>query len=217
MAQIFPKWTNAFPTAFAGGSFILALALVGLVWYYGSPWYTDVGYRPEQPLPFSHKLHAGDLGVDCRYCHNTVELSAHANVPPTRTCLNCHRLILPESKKLLLVRESWSEKKPIGWIRVHKSPDYCYFNHSAHLYAGIGCSDCHGPVANMEIVALTEPLSMSWCLDCHRRPEPHLRPRTELTNTLWIPPPEDQQAAFASRVIREKNIAPPEECSGCHR
>lgn len=217
MAQIFPKWANRLPALFVGGAGFLTVAVVGFFWYYGSPWYTDVGYRPRQPIAYSHKLHAGDLGLDCRYCHNYVEMSAVSNVPPTQTCMNCHKLILPESERLLLVRESWAAKDPLKWIRVHKTPDYCYFNHSAHLYAGIGCSDCHGDVAGMIIVQQMEPLSMSWCLDCHRNPDMHFRERTELTNTKWNPPPKVQQLEFAARIKKEKMPAPPEDCSGCHR
>jgi len=184
VAQIFPEWTNKLQTYAAVVAVVLFLAVIGFFWYYGSPKYTDVGYRPVQPVPYSHKLHAGDLGLDCRYCHNTVEYSAVANVPPTQTCMNCHKLILTESEKLLLVRESWATK-------------------------------CHGNVRRMEEVTQMEPLSMGWCLDCHRNPGPNLRPHEELTNMEWTPPPD--QAAFAERVIREKKIEPPVDCSGCHR
>jgi len=217
LAQIFPKWTNQVQTYIAFGVFFLTVVVVGFFWYYGSPWYTDVGYRPTQPVPYSHKLHAGDLGIDCRYCHSLAEKSAHANVPPTQTCINCHKLILTESEKLLPVRESSAEKKPIEWVRVHKVADYCYFDHSAHLHAGVGCYSCHGNVAEMEIVQQLQPLSMSWCLDCHRDPDMHLRPRGELTNMFWTPPAKDEQLKFAGQVKKEKNTDPPEDCSGCHR
>jgi hypothetical protein len=215
VAQIFPEWTNKIQTYAAIVGVAVIVGAIGFFWYYGSPEYTDVGYRPKQPLPYSHKLHAGDLGLDCRYCHSTVEKSPHANVPPTQTCMNCHTLILQESEKLLPVRESWSEKIPIKWVRVHKLPEYAYFNHSAHLAAGVGCVSCHGNVAEMVEVMQVEPLSMGWCLDCHRNPGPHLRPREELTNMKWTPP--DDHEEFARRVIEEKDISPPEDCSGCHR
>jgi hypothetical protein len=217
VAQIFPKWTNKLPTVFTSGTGFLLVTFIGFVWYYGSPWYTDVGYRPKQPIPYSHKLHAHDLGLDCRYCHNSVESSSHANIPPTQTCMNCHRLILTESERLLPVRESWGKKQPIPWIRVHNTPDYCYFNHSAHLFAGIGCSSCHGNVAEMPVVTQRKPLSMSWCLECHRNPDMHLRHRTELTDMNWKPLPEQEQTQFAERIKKEKNISPPVDCSGCHR
>lgn len=215
MAQIFPRWTNHLPPLVAGGTGFLLVAVVGGFWYYGSPKYTDVGYRPAQPVPYSHKLHAGDLGIDCRYCHTSVEKSAKANIPATSTCMNCHKLILPESEKLLPVRESYAAGVPIQWVKVHKLPDYAYFNHSAHINAGVGCISCHGNVAQMEKVMLTQPLSMSWCLDCHRNPEPHLRPVSEVTNMNWISPAD--QAEFAARIRAEKNINPPEDCSACHR
>jgi len=215
VAQIFPEWANKMQTYAAIASVLIAAFVVGFFWYYGSPKYTDVGYRPKQPVAYSHKLHAGDLGLDCRYCHSTVELSPHANVPPTQTCMNCHKLILPESQKLLPVRESWATQMPIKWVRIHKIPDYAYFNHSAHLNAGVGCITCHGNVAEMVEVRQVQPLSMGWCLDCHRNPGPSLRPHEELTNMKWAPPAD--QAAFSERVIREKNIKPPVDCSGCHR
>jgi hypothetical protein len=215
LAQIFPKWTNHLPTIGAAGSALAALAVIGFFWYYGSPKYTDVGYRPKQPVAYSHKLHAGDLGIDCRYCHTNVERSPHANVPATRTCMNCHKLILPESEKLLLVRESYATEKPIEWVRVHKVADYAYFDHSAHLRAGVGCTSCHGNVAEMVEVMQVQPLSMGWCLDCHRDPGPHLRPVEEVTNMKWTP--GDDHDDFVTRTIQEKNIDPPEYCAGCHR
>jgi hypothetical protein len=215
LAQIFPEWTNRLPNIILAGVIIALVAVVGFFWYYGSPSYTDVGYQPRQPVPYSHKLHADDLGLDCRYCHNLVEKSPHANIPPTQTCMNCHKLIATDSKKLLPVRESWSEQKPIEWVRVHKVADYAYFHHGAHLRAGIGCASCHGNVAQMEVVHQVQPLSMGWCLDCHRNPDMHLRPREELTNMSWLPPSD--QLEYAKRIKKEKNIDPPVECSGCHR
>jgi hypothetical protein len=215
VAQIFPEWTNKVQTYGAIVAVFVIASVIGFFWYYGSPEYTDVGYRPAQPVPYSHKLHAGDLGIDCRYCHSTVEESPHANLPPTQTCMNCHKLILTESERLLPVRESWAVQVPIKWVRVHNLPDYAYFNHSAHLSAGVGCLSCHGNVAEMIEVAQVEPLSMGWCLNCHRDPGSHLRPREELTNMKWTPP--ENQIEFAERVIREKNLNPPVDCSGCHR
>ncbi len=215
MAQIFPEWSNKFPALTVAGAILALFVVVWFFWYYGSPVYLEVGYRPDQPVPYSHKLHVGELGLDCRYCHSTVENSAHANVPPTQTCMNCHTLILTESEKLLPVRESWATGQPIPWVRVHNLPDYAYFNHAAHLNAGIGCASCHGRVDQMEKVMQVEELSMGWCLDCHRNPEDHIRPRDELTNMGWMPPKD--QAEFARRVIEEKQISPPEDCSGCHR
>lgn len=215
MAQIFPEWTNKLPLAVAVGALVLISGIVGFFWYYGSPKYIDAGYRPKQPVAYSHKLHAGDLGIDCRYCHNYVEVSQEANVPPTQTCMNCHTLVKPESEKLQLVRESFVTGKPLEWIRVHKLPEYAYFDHSAHLRAGVGCASCHGNIAEMEKVMQVQPLSMGWCLDCHRNPDMHLRPKSEITNMYWQPPAN--QLEFAARVKKERKIAPPENCSACHR
>ncbi|HKJ67664.1 MAG TPA: cytochrome c3 family protein [bacterium] len=215
MAQIFPEWTNRVPLYLTVGAILAASFLIILLWYFGSPKYTDVGYRPEQPVPYSHKLHAGDLGIDCRYCHSDVEKSPVANVPPTQTCMNCHQLILPESENLAPVRRSWETGEPIEWVRVHMLPNYAYFNHSAHVTAGVGCESCHGNVANMEVVEQQKTLSMGWCLDCHRNPEKSLRPLSEVTTMGWTPP--ENQMEFASRMMRERNINPPTDCSGCHR
>ncbi len=215
MAQIFPRWTNRIPLFLTAGSVVAAVVLIVFLWYYGSPKYTDVGYRPTQPVPYSHKLHAGDLGIDCRYCHTNVEKSGAANIPPTQTCMNCHNIILPESEKLAPVRESWETGEPVRWVRVHMLPGYAYFNHSAHVTAGVGCESCHGNVARMEKVEQVETLSMGWCLDCHRNPEKELRPLDEVT-TMGRTPPENQME-FATRIMEERNINPPTDCSGCHR
>ena len=215
MAQIFPKWTNQLPIVFVVLVVFLGAGSIGFFWYYGSPDYTDVGYRPTQPIDYSHKVHAGDLGIDCRYCHTTVEISASANVPPTQTCMNCHTLVKPESEKMAPLLASWQTGKPIEWIRVHMLPDYAYFNHSAHISVGVGCASCHGNVDEMEKVMQVESLSMSWCLDCHKNPNEHLRPISEVTNMKWETP--QNQLEFAAKVIKEKNITPPVDCSGCHR
>ena len=215
MAQLFPKWTIHLPTFVAGGGGLLSVLVVGGIWYYFSPKYTDVGYQPKQPVSYSHKLHAGDLGIDCRYCHSSIERSPKANIPSTATCMNCHKIILPESEKLLPVRESFATGRPIQWTKVHKLPDYVYFNHMAHLNAGVGCASCHGNVAEMEVVQQKQPLSMSWCLDCHRNPDNTLRPVNEIANMKWSPP--QNQAEFAARARKERNINPPTDCSACHR
>ena len=215
MTQIFPEWTNKVPIYLGIGVVLACVCATVFIWYYFSPEYTDVGYRPKQPVDYSHKLHAGDLGMDCRYCHSAVEYSDVANVPPTQTCMNCHKLIKPDSEKLLPVRRSWETGQPIEWIRVHNIPDFSYFSHRAHLRAGVGCASCHGNVAQMEIVTQKKPLSMSWCLDCHRNPDMHLRPQSEITNMKWIPPSDQSDFARESKI--ENNIDPPVDCSGCHR
>jgi hypothetical protein len=198
------------------GVFVIGIAfLVFFFWYWGSPKFTDVGYRPAQPVKYSHKLHAGDLGMDCRYCHSQIEQSRHANIPSTQTCMNCHKQVGLDNPNLRPVRESWDTGKPIEWVRVHKLPDYAYFNHAAHLRAGVGCIECHGNVRQMDVVEQVKPLSMSWCLDCHRNPDSRLRPLSELTNMEWTPPPD--HAEFVKRFKAERNINPPEDCSACHR
>ena len=130
----------------------------------------DVGYRPQQPVPFSHKLHTGDLQSSCQYCHAGVEMSAHSPVPSTQTCMNCHTAVKPESPRLARVRESIETGSPIEWVRIHKVPDYAHFNHSRHIRAQIDCKSCHGPVESMGVISQYKPLSMGWCLDCHRNP-----------------------------------------------
>ena len=218
MAQIFPRWSNRLPLAIAAVVPLLVASLGGALWYWGSPKFTDVGYRPEQPVPFSHKLHAGEMGMDCRYCHNTVEKAAMAAVPPTSTCMNCHVNVLPESAKLARVRESAKNDVPIKWVRVHMLPDYAYFNHSVHLAAGVGCSSCHGRIDQMPVVAQAKPLSMGWCLECHRAPEGNLRPVSEITNMAWDPTTANYHADEDPKRIRKvKDLHPPEHCSGCHR
>ena len=215
MAQILPEWTNRLPLITLILVLVVSSAVVGGIWYYGSPQYTDVGYRPVQPVPFSHNLHVGDLGMDCRYCHTSVEYSAYANVPPVATCMNCHKVVKPNSEKLAAIRQSVADSVPIQWVRVTQLPGYAYFDHSAHINAGVGCITCHGNVAAMEEVTLSEPFSMGWCLDCHRAPERYLRPVEEVTN-MWYEPPPDQEA-LGRRIVAEKKLNPPEDCSACHR
>jgi hypothetical protein len=154
--------------------------------------------------------------MDCRYCHNTVERAAHAAIPPTGTCMQCHqKLVLPESVKLAKVRISYATGKPMPWVKVHLLPDYAYFNHSVHIAAGVGCASCHGRIDQMKVVYQNEPLSMGWCLECHRNPEPNLRPRDEVTNMAYDPvaagydPNTDPE--------RTRRVNPPLHCSGCHR
>lgn len=215
MAVIFPRWTNAVPLITA-----VSVALGGVfvafgVWYWFSPRYTDVGYQPVQPVEFSHKLHAGDLGMDCRYCHNTVERGRQAAVPPTKTCMNCHTIVRATSEKLAKVRESYQTGMPIEWVRVHMLPDYTFFDHASHLAAGVGCVSCHGRIDQMARVTQEQPLSMSWCLDCHRNPSPAIRPPDKLTAMDWDP----IEAGYdpSKDPARTRPLAPPTDCSGCHR
>jgi hypothetical protein len=215
LAQIFPKWTLRIPLYAALGLPLAAATAVGAVWYWGSPRFTDVGYRPRQPVAYSHELHVGTLGLDCRYCHATVERSAVANVPPTQVCMNCHFVIKPDSPLVQPVRESFDQSRPLRWVRVHNLPDYAYFQHAAHVRAGVGCVSCHGRIDRMPVVTQAQPLSMGWCLDCHRDPASSLRPADAVTDMEWFPPRDQEE--WAAQTIREKSIAPPEDCSGCHR
>ena len=215
MAQIFPEWTNKLPVAILVAILLGGTAVVAGIWYFGSPSHTDVGYRPDQPVAYSHKLHAGDLGIDCRYCHVSVESSPVASLPTTQTCMNCHTLIGADNDKLNAVRESWVNGDPIEWVRVHKLPDFAYFDHSLHLRAGVGCESCHGRVDQMDKVTQREPLSMGWCLDCHRNPTQHLRPASEITNMTWEPGPN--QILSAHEAITDSSVSPPLDCTGCHR
>lgn len=212
---VFPKWTNALRPALAIGAGAALVYVVFVVAYGASPKTTDVGYQPVQPVAYQHAMHAGELGMDCRYCHDTVEQAARAAIPPTQTCMNCHKLINPDSDKLLLVRESYATGMPIAWVRVHDLPDYVYFDHSAHLRAGVGCASCHGRVDKMDVVYQVETLAMGWCLDCHRDPEPHLRPREAVTQMAWVPTEASQTLGRRLRELYDVN--PKDDCSVCHR
>ncbi len=192
------------------------LALAGL-YYYGPPEYTRVGYAPIQPVRFSHEQHAGQLGMSCLYCHTGAEESSVAKIPSTQTCMNCHQTIKPDSPLLEPVRVSWTSGDPIPWVRVHLTPDYVYFNHAVHVRRGIGCVSCHGKVNEMPVMVHEKPLSMGWCLDCHRHPEDYLRPPSEATNFGWAPPLGLAQRQFGSLIKKEARIHAPEQCSGCHR
>lgn len=207
---------------------IIGPAYAGLIVLYGfSPLATDVGYAPQQPIPYSHALHVGQLGMDCRYCHITVESTAHASIPPTQTCINCHSSaygIRRDSPALQPLLEAFygvggrpeTAGLPIPWVRVHDLPDYVYFDHSAHVNRGVGCVECHGRVDRMEVVYQAKPLSMGWCLECHRDPAPRLRPLSEITNMSWVSPGGD----LGSRLMQEYNIRSVQylqSCSLCHR
>jgi hypothetical protein len=211
--QVFPRALNLLPLLvampLAGGG---AAATFGL-WYYASPKNLQVGYAPEQPIPYSHKLHVDELGIDCRYCHANVERSQEAMIPPTQTCRGCHAIIPAklDSPKLAPLRASWASGDPVAWLRVHKLPDHVFFDHSVHLAAGVGCVTCHGRIDQMEVVRLDKPISMGWCLECHRDHVPHLRPRSEITNMTWQPSEGDATA------LAQADLHPPEHCSGCHR
>ncbi|EDM75333.1 hypothetical protein PPSIR1_01117 [Plesiocystis pacifica SIR-1] len=220
MPAIFPRWTNKLIPLLGVGCPLLVASTIFSIWYWFSPYYTDAGYQPKQPVPFSHALHAGDMGLDCRYCHNTVERSPHAAIPPSATCMNCHSQVKTDSPRLALVRASYENGDSIPWVRVHQLPDYAYFDHRPHVAAGVGCASCHGRIDGMTVVEMNKPLSMGWCLDCHREPEPHLRPLDQVTNMHW----DDAEFAEAKAAYnyqedpeRTRMPNPPMHCSGCHR
>lgn len=215
MAVIFPRWTNHLPTAVGIGVPVAFVGVCFAIWYWWSPEYTDVGYAPVQPVSFSHRRHAGDLGLDCRYCHYTAEVSAYAAIPPTHVCMNCHTQVRPDNgRRLAAVDESAETGNPIEWVRVHLLPDYAFFDHSAHLAAGVGCVECHGRIDQMEVVTQREPLSMGWCMSCHRDPGGAIRPAgVAVTQMDWVAP--EGHDLLVARTGRTVN--PPTHCSGCHR
>lgn len=219
---VFPPWANLLlPAALIIGA-VAPLYVVYVVAYGFSPLTKDVGYRPQQPVPFSHALHAGDLGMDCRYCHNTVEHTARASVPATQTCMGCHTQIHAGSPNLDPLWKSYEEGVPVQWVRVHDLPDFSYFDHSAHVTRGVSCVECHGRIDRMEVVHQQEALSMSWCLECHRNPDPVLRNPADVTNLAW----DFDATPDAQRMTREEfgaqwrefhKIQPSQDCSACHR
>jgi menaquinone reductase, multiheme cytochrome c subunit len=221
---VFPKWSNMLlPTALILGP-IVPLYVVLVVAYGFSPWTTDVGYKPIQPIPYSHELHVGQLGIDCRYCHNTVEFSAKASVPPTQTCMNCHAQIHRESPNLVELWRSFEQGTPVMWTRVHDLPDFTYFDHSAHVARGVSCVECHGRVDRMVEVQTVAPLSMAWCLDCHRYPEGRVRDPNLVTQLGWSfqtdPVAQSRFAnaeAYHAHWFKQNNLMPSQDCSACHR
>lgn len=191
-----------------------------------SPETTNVGYTPQQPVPFSHKLHAGELRMDCRYCHNTVEKAAHAAVPPTQTCINCHApsssdgavrytAVHANSEKLAPIHESYASGLPVEWERVHDLPDYVYFDHASHISAGVGCVSCHGRIDQMEVVGQVETMSMKWCLECHRNPGPHIRSLDRITAMDLVP--EYDLSSITETLDTHQEIEANQNCSTCHR
>ncbi|MES2709544.1 MAG: cytochrome c3 family protein [Verrucomicrobiota bacterium] len=218
MANTFPRWTNTLPL-----KLLVCIAFIGLgvsagVAYYFTQSYTRVGYQPSQPIPFSHQIHAGQLGMDCRYCHSFVEQSGAANVPSSDTCYRCHQHVLPNSPLLEPLRESVATGKPLEWVKVHKTPDYAYFNHSVHVDSGVSCVSCHGKINEMPVVFHHESQSMSWCLDCHREPEKHLRPLDKVTDLNWTAKSAGlDQTEMGLKLKQAWQIEPPTNCAGCHR
>ena len=216
MSDIFPKWTNWLPLKIAVGAALVGTAVTAGSWYYLTPKYSNVGYQPVQPVAFSHAIHAGQLGVDCRYCHSAVDKSWYSNIPTAGLCMNCHNQVLKDDPKLALVRESAATGKPIPWVQIHKVPDYVYFNHSVHVGRGISCVECHGRIDKMDEVHQVQPLSMTFCLDCHRHPENHLRPPDKITDLGWSVD-EKTQKQNGEKFKHDWNVQSSQNCSACHR
>jgi hypothetical protein len=217
MPQLFPPNSNSFVrwTALAGTVFLVLLVTALTVFARTSN--NRVGVPVEQPVDFSHGLHAGSLGLDCRYCHSTVETSSFATIPSTETCMTCHSQVRVGAPQLAVVQESWDSGRPIAWNRVHDMPDFVYFDHSIHVNKGVGCSTCHGAVDQMAGMWKNEPMTMGWCLECHREPQQYLRPRSEVLNMDYIRP--DNQLELGRALVEAYHINTEKlpQCWTCHR
>lgn len=221
MPAIFTRTTDARVRQAAVG-LVVGAGLVVVGWYYYAlPSYTRVGYAPGQPVPFSHVQHVGQLGLDCTYCHTHVFESPHANVPASQTCMNCHNKekanVKGNSPLLQPVYQSYKTGLPVGWKRVHKLPEYAYFNHAVHVNKGVSCAACHGAVNEMPVVRHDQPLSMGWCLRCHDAPEKHLRPVGEVTNLTWAPGAGRTREEVGREVKERLQVNAPTHCQSCHR
>ncbi len=230
-ASIFPRWANTLTIMLVLGAMGAPAYAVFVIWFGFSPKTTDVGYMPKQPVNYSHALHAGKLGIDCRYCHTSVEKTGFAAVPPTETCMNCHHAIrratsdiAPDNKvnpEIAKIVAAWESGKPISWVKVHDLPDYAFFNHSAHVNKGVSCYECHGRVDKMEKVFQKNSLSMGWCLECHRDPAARLRPREEVFNLSWqIGKTDEERAKLGKALMTQYQIKTKlqlTDCSTCHR
>jgi hypothetical protein len=216
MAQIFHRSANSFSRLSILGVLIIVTVLLGAAWeMQRAPYVTYQGVRQAQPVPFSHQHHNAGLGIDCRYCHTSVEESSFAGIPPTKTCMNCHSQIWITSPYLEIVRASFRDDKPLHWLRVHDLPDFVYFNHSVHVKTGVGCSTCHGRVDRMPLMRQEAPLQMGWCLDCHKNPAKYVRPRELVTQMDYVPPAN--QMEVGERLVKAYQIQSLTSCSTCHR
>ena len=180
------------------------------------PWNTSVRIAPEQPIPFSHKHHVKDDGIDCRYCHTSVETSSFAGLPPTETCMTCHSQIWNNATLTQPIRDSWASGQSIVWTRVHKLPDFVYFNHSIHINKGIGCSACHGNVSEMPLMYKVNTLNMNWCVNCHRDPAKYIRPKSEVFNPRYETPAPNQDE-IGPKLVAEYKVQSLTDCFTCHR
>jgi hypothetical protein len=216
MAQIFHRSTNTISRlSIYGALFLAAAGVYALYVLSGSPYVTDANEAKDQPVPFSHRHHAAELGIDCRYCHTAVENSSDAGMPPTRTCMTCHSQIWVGSPMLEPVRSSYRDDKSIQWSRVNAVPDFVYFNHSIHIAKGVGCTTCHGPMGEMPLTWRANSLLMGWCLDCHRAPENFVRPRDQVFNVNYQPP--SNQHDMGRILVKDYKIKSLTNCTTCHR
>ena len=221
MPQIFrPRSNNLTRLLLLGGSLGIACLTIMLLGIYSSPYVTGVTAIPAQPVPFSHKHHVGELGIDCRYCHTSVEQSSFAGLPDTATCMTCHSQLWTNAQVLAPVRQSFTQKRPITWARVHDLPDYVYFNHQAHVSHGVACQSCHGRIDRMPLTRQVAPLTMQWCLDCHRNPAPHLREENAITRMLPTAPGAQTRNDNKGHLLLVHYGIPTDrltECVTCHR
>jgi Cytochrome c7 and related cytochrome c len=219
MAQVFPHSANILSrVSIVMAGFLAALIAITGAFFVRSDYLTQRKVARVQPVQFSHKHHVAGIGIDCRYCHTSVETSAFAGVPPTKTCMSCHSQIWTNSPELEPVRESFRTGEPIRWERVHNLADFVYFNHSIHVNKGVGCATCHGRVDQMPLVSQENTLFMEWCLNCHRNPEKFLRPQDQIFNMEWVPPAD--QEVVGRELAKKNNIQSKElltSCSTCHR
>src|SRR3979411_4126 len=205
MGQIFHRSTNFISkVSIFGAIFFIAIIIWLLLEFNRSSYYTQAFFPREQPVQFSHKHHVGDDGIDCRYCHTGVETSAVAGIPPTKTCMNCHSVLFNNVGYLEPIRESYRSDKSIEWVKVHRLADFAYFNHSIHISKGVGCSTCHGQINQIPLVFQANTLLMQWCVECHRNPEPVLRPKDQVFNMDWKAP--DNQAQVGAELRKSYNL-----------
>lgn len=217
MANIFPRWSNWLVIKVIVAVICVKASVILGITYYFTPKYTRVGYQPVQPIPYDHSLHVTQLGMDCRYCHFGVEESSHSNIPTTQTCMNCHSYVKKDSPKLEALRTSWKTGDPVKWVKIHKAPDYVYFNHSVHVNRGVSCVSCHGKINEMRVVSHDQPQSMGWCLDCHRHPETKVRELDKVFDLNWKAESEEEQVRLGKELVEKWKIDPPQTCAGCHR
>ncbi|ACB77209.1 cytochrome c3 family protein [Opitutus terrae] len=217
MSSLFPKSANRLPLQIVIYLVVLGGIATAGVTYYMTPKYTRVGYAPVQPVPFSHNLHAGQLGLDCRYCHTGVDKGRTSVVPTAQTCMNCHNQVKPDSPLLAVVKQSYETGDPVPWVKVHEVPDFVFFNHSAHVNRGVSCVECHGKVNTMDVVTHEQPLSMSFCLECHRNPATRVRAPQDVYNLDSLPIAAQAGTAAGEKFVHDWKIKPPQSCTGCHR